>query len=124
MIAKQIDWRTVVLAVYAAVVFGAMLHMGSPREASWYALSIPFLCFAILPIAWLCVGAKSSMLKGVGALALAAVGTIIYVDTAWFAASDAQAGIIFVVLPLYQLVAAAIWLALVRVLARLTNQGR
>ncbi|MEX0341374.1 MAG: hypothetical protein AB3N06_02200 [Erythrobacter sp.] len=124
MSAKRIDWRKAILAAYAAVTFGAMFRMGSPEEASWYALSIPFLLFAILPVALLSVGAKSSLLTGMGALVLAAAGTIFYVHTAWFAAPDAQAGLIFVFLPLYQLVAAAIWLGLVRVFARLTHQER
>ncbi|MBX7501584.1 hypothetical protein K3181_09030 [Qipengyuania sp. YG27] len=124
MIPKWVDWRIAILAAYAALTFIAMAEMGSPQAASWYALSVPFLVLAILPVALFCLGSSHVVPKGLGALVIALSGALIYLHTAWFAAPDAQAGLVFLLVPLLQFAAAVIWLGLVHVTGKLTNQDR
>ena len=117
------DPRRWILAFYVLCVFAIQLYMGRPSELSWLGIELLFLAWAVLPVALLCLGREYATAKAIGAALLAVFGLAMYGDTA-FIHPDAQGGLIFIFLPLYQLVLAALWIVGIVVVAWLRRQSR
>ena len=115
------DWRLAVLTLYGIVVLICMVHMGQPDGARWWLMGVPFMGWALAPVALLCLKCSHPLAYGIGAAILALLGAWLYIGTAYSSAPDAQAGLVFVFLPLYQLGFAAIWIGLVYGWAKFTK---
>ncbi|WP_338241442.1 hypothetical protein [Aurantiacibacter hainanensis] len=111
-------WRRLILSCYLALTAAAMLYMGRPDHWDWFVLFVPFLLWALAPVALLCLLPFAQTSNGIGAAISAAVGALVYIDTAWIPPSDAQDGLIFIFLPIYQLAFALLWLALVALIRK------
>ena len=101
------DWRLAILVSYAVAVFAMMVDAGQPEDIRWFALAVPFLLFAIAPIAMLCLTRSDARIKGIAALLIALAGLLLYVDTLYIAEPDAQSALVFAVVPVLQFAGAA-----------------
>ena len=113
------DWRLGIVLLYAVVTAAAMATMGDPQSLIWYALAIPFMLVAVAPVALLCLLRKWPLTNGIGAAIAAAFGMWAYADTAWGSGSDAQDGLVFLVVPVLQCGFVAAWLGLTALFHRL-----
>ncbi|NVD45129.1 hypothetical protein [Qipengyuania atrilutea] len=105
------DWRLAILTAYFAVSAAAMIQMGQPDTILWYAVSILFLLWVLAPVAVLCLIPLWRRLAGIGAAISAIFGAWIYIDVAFIPPSDAQDGLIFLFLPIWQFCFVVLWLA-------------
>lgn len=113
------------LALYAVSVFLIMLKAGSPGDPMWWALLVPFLAWAVAPLAALAfiIGRQnnaaiitlSMILMGFAVVS----GVYVYLTEMFGPGARSTSALVFVALPVYQwafpvlgLIAAAIgWLA-------------
>jgi hypothetical protein len=101
-----------------------MIHAGEPRILSWWLLFFPFAAWTLVPYALVVQAARrqpasrsSQTVLLFAAAALLAFGSFTLYE-AFVAHLDAQSGIVFVFLPLYELVGLVPLLWVARVLAR------
>ena len=116
-------WRWWLLAIYALVVSVVIIEMGRPSDLSWFVLSIPFLLWALAPVALLCFGPGLRVARLIGAVLVCVLGALAYVHTAFVAKPDAQGGLIFLFAPVYQFGIAVLWLLGGWVFARFYRKG-
>ena len=116
------DWRLAILALYGAFVLWIMVHMGQPDGIGWWLTSIPFMVWALAPVALLCLLRSHPIAHGIGAIAVAALGAYFYIETAFLAAPDAQAGLIFLFAPVVQLGLAILWFGAVYLWAKVAGR--
>lgn len=107
----------ILTAAYLLLCLAAMVHMGQPDAWEWYLLAIPFLLWAIAPVASFLLMSRYRVADFIGAALCAAFGGWGYIDTAFLPPSDAQDGLVFLVVPVVQFIFALFWRALVAVVA-------
>jgi hypothetical protein len=100
-------------AVGSLVTLGFMVYAGRPSSLGWFVGIAPFAIWAVAPFAGGAVACRAvrSSPRGLAIVAVAAgliaCGTAVLLYHALVVASDAQSGLLFLFLPLWQAVALA-----------------
>jgi hypothetical protein len=107
----MLRWNLLVSSAGVAVTFGFMVWAGDPRHVAWWVGAVPFALWASAPYAVLAVAAwalRSSrgasltvFFTGIGVL----ISSFVILVSAFVTHIDAQSGLVFVFLPLWQLIA-------------------
>ncbi|MBW2281954.1 MAG: hypothetical protein JRG82_14545 [Deltaproteobacteria bacterium] len=99
-----------VLAAGACITLGFMVYAGSPDEPGWWLGFLPFGAWGVLPFAGVAWSVRirrdgpGATLLLVGAVLLTSASTFLLYQ-AFVAEPDAQSGIVFVFLPVWQILA-------------------
>lgn len=112
------NWRLWVLAAYALIVGALLIYVGEPRRVEWWPASIGFWLYALVPVALLCLGRTHVRLKGFAAVMMALGGVWGFGRAMLGIGTTSTSALVFVVLPVYQLVAALLFLGLLWLLDR------
>jgi hypothetical protein len=94
-----------------------MVHAGRPSGAGWWIGALPFLAWGLAPFAALSLGARAlrASRRALGALlagaAIVAAATAFALVDAFVVHPDAQSGVAFLFLPVWQLLGLAPFLA-------------
>lgn len=112
------------LVLGVVVTIGFMLHAGEPAKPTWWLFLLPFAAWALAPYLLVAVLAFRLHAQG-GAAAVLALAALLLAGSsalllwlAFVAEPDPQSGLVFVVLPFWQLAAAVPLGLLARWLAR------
>ena len=106
------DWRFAVLAIYAIAVGAMLIIVGDPQRLEWWPGGIGFWLFTLVPVAILCFGSKHVRVKGLAVVAMAAGGIWGYYNAMFGEHTSSTSALVFVVLPVYQLIGSLAFLAL------------
>lgn len=112
------------LGIGGITTLGFMLYAGEPSEPTWWLLAIPFAAWSVIPYGALAVVARrlgnqqTASRIVLAAAALTSVIAIAALYTTFIAYADAQSGLVFLFLPVWQTVAALPLLGLYRFLVR------
>ena len=115
------DWRLAVLGVYALACTALILGNGFADDLTSFAAGLLALALLTAPIVPLCIWREQVMAKGIAAILIGAVGLFLVIDTLYFQPPDAQGALVFVVVPVLQMIAVgafAIALAIFSALSR------
>ena len=118
------EWNQSFVYVTTAAYFATRLSgapvftVGNPSEGIWWPTTIGFVVYAMLPVALLCVGPTMVPYKALGAGMMALGGIWGYWDVIQDAGEDPDSALVFVLLPVYQLVAAVAFLLLLWFIGR------
>lgn len=112
-------WRRLILALYTVLTIAVMVHMGEPDSLSWWLWGLPLLLWSIAPVALLSLRRRSSLASGIGAAISAAFGAASYIYMAWISPADAQGGLLFLFLPIFQFAFALVWFGLTAIFDRM-----
>lgn len=102
----------VTLAVAVLVHWGFMLWAGEPANGAWWSLVLPFAVWGAAPFtglalaAWFARRSRAALWLLLAVSLLLTVGSALLLWDAFVANSDAQSGLLFVFLPIYQLLVA------------------
>ncbi len=105
------------LVLGVCTVLGLMLHAGNPSDPSWWPGFLAFATWGLLPFLVFAEFAARLSHSRLSMFALFAGALVVTIGTAsllyesFVANTDAQNGIIFIILPLYQLAAMALFVA-------------
>ncbi len=117
------------LAVGAATTLGFMVDAGEPARPAWWLLFVPFAAWGLAPYAAVAVAARRArgsraparVLLAAAALLVAGSAALLY--DAFVRHLDPQSGLVFLFLPLWQIVGLAPFLVLARALGRRADAG-
>jgi hypothetical protein len=110
--------RLSVIAAYAAAVQWIGAKAGSPTDPIWWLADIPFSLWIVAPIAVpLLLWIRHWLLTG-GVTAIAAYSVYIYEDSMFGPGARSTSAIIFVFMPLYQWIGAAILIVIAAAMTR------
>jgi hypothetical protein len=102
----------ITLVVAILVHWGFMLWAGDPDTGEWWALILPFALWGAAPFtglglaAWFARRSRAAIWLLLGVSLLLTVASALLLWDAFVASTDAQSGLVFVFLPIYQLVIA------------------
>ena len=114
--------RLSVIAAYAVAVEWIAVRAGNPTELWWWLQEIPFLLWIVAPIAVpLLLRIRSWVLTG-GLVLMAAYSVYVYEHDMFGPGARSTSALIFVFLPIYQWVAAAVLIVVASALSRKASQ--
>ncbi len=100
----------VLLALGALITLGFMLYAGEPEKASWWLLFLPFAAWALLPYGCFAAltrkGLNSTAARAVVIVAAALLSGLAFAAlyATFVVEPDAQGGLVFLFLPVWQLI--------------------
>jgi hypothetical protein len=103
------QWRLVILAAYMLGSVGLLLSFGLPDDFLDIGFYIFVLALMAAPVALLCVWPTHAKVNGVAAIVIGGVGLFMIVDTMYFQPPDGQSALIFLFVPVMQVMAVAIF---------------
>lgn len=115
------DWRLALLGVYAFACAALLLGIGFPYDLASLAAGLLALAVLTAPIVPLCIWGGQVAAKGIAAMVIGGAGLFLVIDTLYFQPPDAQGALVFLIVPILQMIAVgafAIALAVVSALSR------
>jgi hypothetical protein len=106
------QWRLVILAAYLLASVGLLLSFGLPDDLLEIGFYVFVLALMAAPVVLLCLWPTHAKVNGVAAIVIGGVGLFLIVDTMYFRPPDGQSALVFLFVPLMQLMAVAIFGAL------------
>ncbi len=101
-----------IVGLYGAVILSIFVRSGEPEYLWWWGLMIPFFLWCISPIFIPLVLARRSWLVSVGIALLAIVSLNQFIQNMFGEGVRSTSSLIFIFLPVYQWLAAAILLGI------------
>ena len=94
------------LALYTLGVLAILFRAGSPDALWWWAGILPFVLWAVSPVAFLCLLNKSERTLLVGAVGISIWGIVSYLEAMFGEGARSTSALIFLFMPGYQWVVA------------------
>lgn len=118
-------FRYGLFGLYTLAVMFFMFGESSAQVELWRMVTlIPFVLFAVAPIALLCFVPLYRDAQLIVAVPIAAFGIWAYYETIYVAAPDAQSALVFVFAPFWQFILAGIALAIIAIGDRLLRNWK
>lgn len=118
------DWRLAALGVYAISCTALLLSIGFPDDLTSLAAGLVALTLLTAPIVPLCIWREQAMAKGIAAILIGAAGLFLVIDTLYFQPPDAQGALVFLVVPLLQMIAVGAFAIALAVFSALLRKAK
>lgn len=112
--------RLCLLALYAIGVEWICIKSGDPADPWWWVIDVPFFLWIVAPVATPLLLRLNSWFLAAGAGAMAAHGLYVYATDMFGPGARSTSALIFIFLPLYQWVGAAVLIVSAFLLPRKT----
>ncbi len=116
------DWRLVLCGLYVVGCVTLLSIVGAFDGLKSLIFGAIVLAMMIAPVLSLCLWPGQAAIKGVAALVIGGGGLWLIIDTMYFQPPDGQSALVFLVVPVLQIMAAAGFAALLAVIAALSHQ--
>ncbi|WP_067489877.1 hypothetical protein [Erythrobacter sp. CCH5-A1] len=116
------DWRLALLGVYVLACTTTLLGGGFAYDLDSLAAGMLALALLTAPIVPLCIWRGQAMVKGVATIVIGGVGLFLVVDTLYLQPPDAQGALVFLFVPVLQILAVAAFAIALTVFSALSRR--